>query len=179
MFEGDLVRLRAMRRFDLPQFTKWFQNYQLLRWLGRSAIPVTEEEENNWFDYAINAKDMFPFSIETLAGERLIGNCAISKVDWRNRNGEFGIALGEPTDWGKGYGTDAARLILGFAFDEMSLNRVSLNVYSFNPRGIRSYEKVGFKHEGVARQHIYREGEYHDMILMGILRDEWYANLQE
>lgn len=177
MFEGDLVRLRAMHRADLPQFTEWFQNYELLRWLGRGAMPVTLEDEEAWFSAVMADDTIFPFSIEALADERLIGNCAISRIDWRNRNGEFGIGIGHSDDWGKGYGTDAARIILSFAFDELSLHRVMLRVYSFNQRGIRSYEKVGFKVEGTARQHFYREGQYHDLIYMGILRDEWYATL--
>nr|WP_206076217.1 GNAT family protein [Marinitoga lauensis] len=72
-----------------------------------------------------------------------------------------------------GYGTEAMKLLVNFIFDEMNINKVKLHVFSFNKRAIRSYEKVGFKVEGVLREQIFREGKYHDEIIMGILRREW------
>lgn len=101
-----------------------------------------------------------------------IGGCGINHVDWKNSRAEVGIFLGKPF-WNKVYGTDAMRVLVNFIFNEMNLNKISLNVYSFNERAIRSYEKVGFKVEGVLKQHIYREGHYHDEIIMAILKSEW------
>jgi RimJ/RimL family protein N-acetyltransferase len=77
--------------------------------------------------------------------------------------------------WGKGYGTDATRALLRYAFEEANLHRIELEVFAFNPRAIRVYEKCGFKLEGVRKQALYREGEWHDEHIMAILRDEWLA----
>ena len=83
--------------------------------------------------------------------------------------------MGEPEFWGKGYGSDAMNVILRFGFRQLNLNRVNLNVFEYNPRAIRSYEKVGFQIEGRERQWIAREGKRWDIIYMGILRREWEA----
>ncbi len=85
----------------------------------------------------------------------------------------MGIGIGEREYWGNGYGTDAMRAILHFAFTELNLYRVSLNVFEYNPRAIRSYEKAGFVAEGRQRQVLNRDGRRWDVIYMGILHEEW------
>ncbi|MED4174038.1 GNAT family protein, partial [Halalkalibacterium halodurans] len=94
-------------------------------------------------------------------------------IDYKNRNAECIIDIGEKTYWGKGYGFEALRLLLNYAFLEMNLHRVSLRVFSFNKKAIRLYEKLGFKHEGTSRQCLYRYGQWHDIVHMGILKDEY------
>ena len=83
------------------------------------------------------------------------------------------IGIGEQDNWSKGYGSDAMRLMLRYGFTELNLHRMSLTVFEQNPRGIRSYEKCGFKHEGRIRDFLLRDGQRSDMLHMGILRQEW------
>jgi RimJ/RimL family protein N-acetyltransferase len=97
-------------------------------------------------------------------------------VNWGGRDAFVGIAIGERDYWGKGYGTDAMRTILHYGFTEINLRRVTLTVFEYNPRAIRSYEKAGFRHEGRLRQFLNREGRRWDMLYMGILREEWMTN---
>lgn len=85
-----------------------------------------------------------------------------------------GIFIGDKKYWGKGYGTDAMRVLVKFIFEQMNIHKVKLNVYSFNERAIKSYEKCGFKVEGVLRQEIFRDGRYYDEIIMGLLKEEYY-----
>ncbi len=85
----------------------------------------------------------------------------------------MGIGLGERENWGKGYGTDAMKIILRYAFTELNLRRVTLDVFEYNQRGVRSYEKAGFVIEGRVRGMILREGRRWDVIFMGILREDW------
>ena len=83
------------------------------------------------------------------------------------------IGIGEADFWSKGYGTDAMGVMLRFGFTELNLHRISLTVFEQNPRGIRSYEKCGFKHEGRIRDFLLRDGKRSDMLHMGILHREW------
>jgi RimJ/RimL family protein N-acetyltransferase len=90
-----------------------------------------------------------------------------------NRHTSFGIVVGDKTEWGKGYGSEATQLMVGHAFETLNLNRVWLRVFEYNARGIRAYEKVGFKKEGVLRQDRFQDGRYWDTFAMAILRDEY------
>jgi RimJ/RimL family protein N-acetyltransferase len=107
--------------------------------------------------------------------EAPIGFSTLFNIDWIARKAEFGIIVGDKRYWSRGYGGDATSATLSFAFDDLGLHRVYLNTYSYNPRAIRCYEKCGFRHEGAMRQGRYRHGAYHDIILMGILRDEFFS----
>jgi len=122
--------------------------------------------------------DNIVFAILTRAENKLIGNCGLHGVDPKNRSAVFGIFIGDKDYWDKGYGTDTTRTLLRFAFGELGLNRVELEVYAYNPRAMRAYEKAGFRRDGVRRQALFREGKFHDIYLMCILREEWIASGQ-
>lgn len=175
IFRGELVRLAALSRDDLPMYTRWFRDYEVQRLLGPLPVPMTDEAEADWYERtsAASSGSSHTFSIRTLADDVLIGNCSLFSIDHKNRNAELGIVIGEQDYWGRGYGSDAMRVLLGFGFGELNLHRVELRVYDFNPRGVRAYEKVGFVHEGRKRDAIWREGAYHDVLLMSILEEEW------
>jgi RimJ/RimL family protein N-acetyltransferase len=87
--------------------------------------------------------------------------------------------LGEKAYWGQGFGTDATRTALAFAFGELNLHRVELEVFDFNPRAMRCYEKAGFRYEGIRRQAFFRNGRYHDIHLMAILDSEFVGSGNE
>jgi RimJ/RimL family protein N-acetyltransferase len=118
------------------------------------------------------------WAIETLARD-YIGEITLTKIDRINRSAQVGIVIGSKPHWNKGFGTDAMRVVLRFAFDNMNLHRVWLNVYDFNVRGIKSYEKCGFTREGVQRELRFLDGRYHDSVLMGILEGEYRATRKD
>lgn len=174
LLQGEKVFLDAVRREDVPQFGVWFADLEFLGYLGMGALfPNTEDDELDWYERQRITKDQFTFAIRRMDTRALIGSTSLNEIGWKNRTAVFGIAIGEKSVWGQGYGTDATRVILRYAFLELNLNRVELSVYSFNERALKSYAKVGFVLEGSRRQAIYRDGHYHDVHLMSILRDEW------
>ena len=101
-----------------------------------------------------------------------LGDVVLSGIDEDNRSGAFRIALTGPDVFGKGYGTEATRLLLGYAFDVVGLHRVSLEVFDFNPRAQRAYEKAGFVREGLQREALWWDGEWHDVVTMAILKND-------
>jgi RimJ/RimL family protein N-acetyltransferase len=106
---------------------------------------------------------------------RLIGSVRLWRLSACNRSAMLTIYIGAKDQWGRGRGTDALRLALRHAFGSMGLNRVELHVFAFNTRAIRSYEKVGFRQEGARREALVRHGRHYDVLVMGILRDEFFA----
>jgi len=114
------------------------------------------------------------FSIRTLDDNRLLGEIALDVIhNWVSRNAFVGLGIGIRHDWGRGYGTDAMKTMLRFAFTELNLQRVTLTVFEYNPRAIRSYEKSGFQHEGRMRGALLRDGKRWDMLYMSITAEDW------
>ena len=173
MYEGKLVRLRALKREDMITAKDYMNDSEVRKNLqGGIPFPFTLEDEYKFYEGISGMKDTYTFAIESME-KRYLGGCGINQIDWKNSVATIGIFIGDKSCWGKGYGTEAIKLLTDFIFNEMNINKVKLNVYSFNKRAMRCYEKCGFIREGVLRQEIYREGRYHDDIVMGLLRDEY------
>jgi RimJ/RimL family protein N-acetyltransferase len=175
MLTGKKVRLRAYRREDLPLALEYINEPEVKTNLVIGIpLPMKPEDEEKWYEsLSISKPETFSFAIETLDEPRYIGGCGLNKIDWKNRVAQVGIFIGLELYRGQGYGTDAMNVLLRFIFDQMNMNKVRLEVFSFNARAIKSYEKCGFVREGVMRQELFRDGQYHDIVAMGILRDEW------
>jgi RimJ/RimL family protein N-acetyltransferase len=135
-------------------------------------------DEESWYEAMRADSSQTVFAIETEACQH-IGNVSLMYINWKDRSAELGIVIGDKKQWGKGYGQDAIRTLLGFAFGEMNLNRVYLRVYADHAPAINAYRKCGFVEEGCLREDIYAEGEYHDMLVMGILKREFVASSSE
>jgi diamine N-acetyltransferase len=174
MLYGEHIRLRGVEREDIPTFVRWFNDPEVRRGLLMYA-PMSKAQEERWFEDMLERKDDFLFAVEALIDGTWvhIGNVGLHRIDWKNRTATFGIALGEKSFWNRGFGTDATRTMLRFAFDELNLNRVELEVFDDNPRAQRCYEKCGFRREGTRRQARFCEGGYHDAHIMAILREEF------
>jgi len=175
MIYGEKTRLRRMERTDIPTFVRWLGDPEVREFLTLYR-PLSIAEEEKWFEEQLAIKDQEGFVIETIDGVA-IGSTGLHRIDWRYRHAELGIAIGEKAYWGQGYGSDAIRTLLRFAFDELNLHRVHLRARADNARGIRAYEKCGFRHEGQSREAVYANGRYYDEVRMGILRHEFDAPL--
>jgi len=174
MITGEIVRLRPIEREDVPRFARWFSDPEVRRHLF-IYIPPSLAQEERWFERLqerLARNEDVVLAIETLEGVH-IGNIGLHRINWKDRNAELGIVIGEKEYWDQGYGTDAIRTLLRFAFEEMNLHRVFLRVDADNLRGIRCYEKCGFRREGTLREIVFREGAYRDQLIMSVLRPEW------
>ncbi|HEY9089197.1 MAG TPA: GNAT family protein [Anaerolineaceae bacterium] len=175
MLIGSRIRLRAIERSEIPMLTGWFNDPEI-----RQYIPLywtmSQADEERWFDQMLQRPpELHPMMIDALTPEgwQPIGDCGFNEVSWVNRSGEIGIVIGDRRYWGKGYGSDAVRMLLRYGFTALNLNRIELEVYQNNPRAIRSYEKVGFVHEGRKRQAMFKSNVYQDVLIMAVLRSEW------
>lgn len=176
LFNGKLVRLAAPQPDDHLHFAKWSENDDYLRIMDNDpARPISAESHAQWEQGWTGAPNVYHFRLRTVTDDKLIGVVVLGGIEWTNQTASLGIAIGDPAYWGKGYGTEAMHLILGYAFRELNLYRVTSSTISYNTRSVRLHEKVGFQHEGVQRQSIQREGQRYDVIHFGILRHEWEA----
>ena len=177
LFRGQLVRLTM----EEPEFlakhqARWQRDTEFHRLASSRPAEMFSAKKIQQRGDELVENDFkpqhYPFSIRALDGDRLIGFLNL----WLNlihSEAWLGIGIGEREFWGKGYGTDALKLGLQYAFTELGAQRVSLGVYEYNPRARRAYEKVGFRLEGRTRQDALRDGTRYDSLWMGILREEW------
>jgi RimJ/RimL family protein N-acetyltransferase len=167
-----LVPFEAER--DSKIFAGWRNNSEYLRLMdGDVALHFSIEKMKKWIEENELSDKFAFFIIKAKDDDQVIGEIGLSGFKGNHCNAFVGISIGEPDNWGKGYGTDAMRVILRYGFGILNLNHVSLTVFEYNMRGVRSYEKAGFKHEGIQRQFLNRDGRRWDMYRMGILKSEW------
>lgn len=172
--EGNLVVLRITDpERDHAYYNAFMKDSLFMRLLDSDPITYWPKKmTKEWLEKHLD--DFVQFSIfPKEAPERPIGFIALEGINWINGDCWVGVGIGERDYWGKGYGTDAMNVILRFAFCQLNLHRVSLSVFDYNPRAMRSYEKAGFIREGVEPQFVERDGQRYDLVLMGILQSEW------
>lgn len=173
MFTGERINLRPQKREDAEFIAKYQQDPDVLDnyFMGHTLPPLKEFVER-WYEHLAAQKEGYSFVIENKQGE-FIGTCHSMWMNMRNGTTYIAIFIGHPDYRSKGYGTEAMRLFLNFLFQEVGIRKVKLNVFAFNKRAIRCYEKSGFRVEGISIKEIYRYGEYHDTLAMAITRDEF------
>ena len=173
IFSGERLRLAAPLPEDAEVFARWTQDDLYLRLLDDDPVRPEPPSRFEAFATGHDGATSTYFHLRTLDDDRLLGFVVLFNIKWRNQSAEMAIGIGSQADWGKGYGGDALRLILNYAFSELNLHRVGLTVLSYNERAIRAYERAGFVREGVLRQIVQRDGQRYDMFAYSILRDEW------
>jgi RimJ/RimL family protein N-acetyltransferase len=173
MLNGERVLLRPIQRGDLPRLWELVSDFEVAV-LGSSGpvVPhsLAESEANFDQELAQPRKDRAYFAIE-VDGE-LIGEAGLHRIDHFSRACELGIGIGREF-WGKGFGQDAVRTLVEYAFEHLNMNRVGLYVLAEDPRAVGAYRKAGFVEEGRIRQHAWVRGRYEDELVMAILREDW------
>ncbi len=177
ILHGDTVTLRPIRAEDADAL---FETDEVVNRLTGSHETFTLEQVQAHYARVAEADDRVDYAI-TLKEEPdvVVGEAVLNELDLDSRSANFRIMLTKERFFGKGYGTQATRLIVALAFEQLGLNRIDLEVYAFNPRAARVYEKAGFVREGVRREALLWEGEYHDAIVMGILKSDYQKNVKK
>ncbi|MBM3123513.1 MAG: GNAT family N-acetyltransferase [Chloroflexi bacterium] len=176
IYRGTLVRLSAISSDDLAKaFVQWDRDSEMRRLADSDPAQLWSENKLKEFfdkDFEKDPPRAYRFAIRTLAEDRLIGTTGLVP-NLPHGDAWFFIVLGDRESWNKGYGTDAAQLVLQYGFVELNLRRITLGLHSYNDRAFRSYEKAGFRMEGRMRGEGLRGGVRFDGLYMGILREEW------
>lgn len=167
---GEKLYLSPINIDDASQYCEWLNNLEITKYLLLSPQIINEEDEKEILRRLQSGKN---FGIVDLKSDKLIGNCGFLDISSINRRAEVGIFIGDQSFHGKGYGREAINLLLDFGFNILNLHSISLKVYSYNRRAIKSYKGSGFKEVGRRRESIFFGGKYHDEIIMDILSNEF------
>lgn len=167
---GEEMYLRPMELADTGLIIKW-RNEEFVRRNFIYRKPFTREGHLNWVETMINTGKAVQFIICTGQGKP-VGSVYLRDIDREHRKAEYGIFIGEQDGLGKGYGTQAAKLMITYAFRTLKLHKLMLRVLAGNDRARRSYEKAGFVQEAWLKDEVFLSGEYRDVILMAVINGE-------
>ena len=173
MIKGKSINLRPLKEIDLDEIMKWINDLEVTKYLSSFIFPVSRLEEEKYLEKMMSKNDEQKHMVIENKKGQYIGQISLIHIDWKNRNAELGIVIGNKKDWGKGYGTEAIKMVLNYGFYQMNLNNIYLWVFEYNSRGIHCYEKCGFKKDGALRNSHFYQGKFHHKILMSILKDEF------
>jgi len=195
LFAGRLIHLGAIQyEKDAEIEARWTHDPEYLRLLDESPVrprsvsqvkkqyeEIEKEanEHHNMFYYTIRARPgnlpeaSIPDSSADPNGDRLIGFVKIYWIEWTHGNGWVKIGIGDPGDRGHGFGTEAFKMVMRYAFTELNLTSLSVSIPGDNPIALHVFKKAGFIEEVRRREAIQRDGEWYDLIHLGILKDEW------
>jgi len=169
---GEQVALGPLRRDLVPLQQKWLNDFEVTRTMALWR-PVTAETVASWLEPERVDDHQRRFLIYERASLRPIGTTSLRPVDQIHRNAEFNIMIGEKECWGRGYGTEAARLMLDYGFNALGLHNIMLRVAAYNERGIRAYTRAGFREFGRRREGFWFGGRAWDLLYMECLATEF------
>jgi len=170
--KGPRIHLRALTEKDLTdEYLQWLNDEEVCRHNSHAIFPNTEQKMKNYFNRLDDQKEVVLAIIDTKTGKH-IGNISLQNINWISKNAEFAILLGDKRYWGKGYGEDAARLIVNYGFDRLNLHRIYCGTIEGNDGMKKLAVKLNMQQEGVRKEAIYKHGQYFDIIEYGILKKE-------
>lgn len=170
---GKKIYLRPLWKKDMKLFAKWNNDPEIMKLMAFTKS-TTEKYWRKWFEKVVKAPDAIYFGIVKKADDKPIGFVHLEQIMWVHKlSRDVGISIGEKGEWSKGYGTEAMQLLIEYAFNVLDLHRLELMTFTYNKRGLRVWEKCGFKKEGVMRKARLVDGKWQDVIFLALLKDEY------
>lgn len=173
MLVDQELTLRPLKESDAELFFKWRNDLAYIKHTKSFRLPKHEGLEHEWLQKAMLDKSNSTVVFIIDANEKAIGFVQLSNIDWISRNCFFGIAICESISKQKGFGKRTSKLVLDYAFKELNIHKVSLEVSDFNTNALSLYESLGFSKEGTMKEHYYWSNEYHDVHLYGLLKKDY------
>ena len=167
------VYLRALEPEDYKTSVKWRNDDGVTSRLGGAKFFVSNEVEKQWVQNTINQNKDIKLAICTIEGNLYIGNVYLTNIDYVNQKAHSHILIGNHDYWNGGYGTEAMRLLLDYAFNQRNLRRIEATVLDDNIASQKLHEKLGYKKEGLLRQSVYKDGMFKNQIKYGLLKSEY------
>lgn len=177
---GKKVYLRLLEVADLDgPYLDWLNDYEVTRFMETGFFPTTPETLRRYYETVTQNPDNVMLAIVDSATDRHIGNIKLGPIHRIHRRADMGIMIGDKEFWGSGVGKEALDLILWYGFDRLNLHKITLGVDADHHQAVKLYEGLGFKIEGTRREHLFRDGAYRDMHVMGILQEDYRRRVSE
>jgi RimJ/RimL family protein N-acetyltransferase len=177
--EGKIIYLRAIEAEDLELMRTMLNDPEMEKMVVGWAFPVSRQQQQQWYAANLDNSASLRFMIEQKTG-KTVGMITLTNIDWKNRKASHGIKLAHQEDRSRGIGTDAVMALMRYAFDELQLNRLESTILETNSQSRHLYcDKCGWKEEGRQRQAVFKNGQYQDLLVVGILADDYRRLVSE
>lgn len=175
MIKGKRVLLRAIEDNDISSIVDWRNDPEIYKFFYEHE-PLSLTAQKIWLEKHMSHQDERMWIIEVIDSSSAVGTVGLVDIDWRNRKAEWGrFFIGSPLYYGKGYGSEVEAIILRYFFDHMNMNRLQCTVFTDNTNVIDLHNKFGFKQEGLYKQYIFKDGVYHDVVYLAMLREDYLS----
>ena len=172
--KGNLVNLRAIEHEDIEMVRQLINSPDYEKMIVGWSLPISKKAQEEWFLNLKNDSNVMRFTIETEA-DGAVGMIGLRGFDWKNGSASgLGMRIAKKEIRTRGLATDAWMTLLKYAFEELRLNRIDGSALEYNKASLRVCEKVGFKVEGVKRNAIYKNGKFHNLVMLGVLKEDYY-----
>ena len=171
--EGKRIYLRSFCKADIPIWFDWFNDPHITAYMNKGIFPNTELIQEEHFNFISKSKNDLQLAIILKEHDQLIGTIGIHEIDWIHRQGDVSILIADKSQWGNRIATEAISLIVQHAFIKMNLKRLTAGMAVKNEGAKKCFENNNFILEGTRRKHRFCQGEYVDIYLLGLLREEW------
>lgn len=170
---GKIITLRAMEQDDQELLREMANDSAIEKMIGGYSFPISKIQQQNWFESNINTANNLRFIIETQE-DGAVGFANIVNIDWKNRTAFHGIKIASKKFRSRGIGTDTVMSVMKYAFEELQLNRLDGTIIKYNEASRKLYcDKCGWQVEGIRRHAVFKTNEYHDELMVGILKEEY------
>lgn len=167
------VYLRGIESSDYQTTFQWRNDEEIFSMVGGQKYYVTIEKEKRWAEQVALDNNNVRLMVCLKDGDKPIGIVSLTDINYVNRTAHSHILLGDKSSWGRGYGTEALRQLLTYAFDELGMNRVEAQILDTNAGSIRMHQKCGYVEEGIKRESIYKQGKYHNQLMVAVLKKDY------
>ena len=174
MLEGKNIILRPLKMNDWEKSIQWRNNLSIKEMAMMHPFPITEMVEREWYENIMKSKDdkVIYFTITTRDDDP-IGFVLLNKINYTHKNCRLGIVIGETEEQGKGYGQEATKMIIEYAFNKLNLRKVTLEVLSNNKAALHIYHKLGFVKEGELKEHFFWDKKYSNIVIMSVFNNSF------
>ena len=173
---GERVSLRPVEETDLDgPYAEWINSQEADLLTEHAQFPHSRRDLQRYAESRNSSPNHLWLAVVESQSGRHVGNIELSDIDWVHRKAKYAVIIGDRSARGKGYGLEASVLLLRHAFGKLNLNRVELGVHEQNFAARKLYDKLGFVEEGRQRQAFLRDGTFRDIVAMGLLAEDFYA----
>lgn len=174
--QGNRIELRTIQRSDLQELSAIMGSREICELTGQ-VYPDTEKEMEEFYERCQKTDSRIWFLIVDKETNKIIGETGFLRIFMPWRTSDYTLVIWDKAFWGKGYGKEAAALMLDYGFNALNLNRLAIGVVGFNENGLKFWESIGFKEEGKQIDGYFCRGQYSDFIMMSLLHRDYQSDI--